>query len=401
MRKFFEFILISCLLAVFVLSPISVSAATEKAITDYDTYLVLADFLGNNPIRETGKEGEANAARYLQEKMQSYGYNPQLQEFSFFSNDSELTSANVVAKKLSKTTNAKNVVLGAHYDCVTNGDGALDNGTGVATLLVIAKQIYSAELPFDLTIVFFGAEELGLYGSEYYVNQLTETEKQNTLIMINLDCVAAGDYLYLYTEDLPTKYEKFFLSNTSASYGKTIQSMPLSKRATMLLSGYPNKPYYHVGQASDHSSFRAKGIPTAFYFAGNLSSNKFGYVESQENGSNMHTQNDTLEYLVQKYGVDLALQMETVASSVLAVLNNSSFLSEVSIARNQLVPNWLTKLLYPTLVLCVILAVCCYFCIRTHKKLVKESMLNDDNQPAKKERIIKKPADTDIFTYRK
>ena len=53
------------------------------------------------------------------------------------------------------------VVLGGHYDTVPNVPGANDNGSGIATLLTIAREIADREYPFTVRFIAFGAEELG------------------------------------------------------------------------------------------------------------------------------------------------------------------------------------------------------------------------------------------------
>ena len=54
------------------------------------------------------------------------------------------------------------------------------------------------ETQYTIKYVFFGAEETGMHGSREYVNSLTEKEKDNIVLMINIDSILAGDNLYLY-----------------------------------------------------------------------------------------------------------------------------------------------------------------------------------------------------------
>lgn len=70
--------------------------------------------------------------------------------------------------------------------------GANDNGSGVAVLTVLAQELADDELPFDLRLVLFGAEEIGLNGSFAYLEGLGQEEKDRTMAMINLDSVGAG-----------------------------------------------------------------------------------------------------------------------------------------------------------------------------------------------------------------
>ncbi|MFH1842480.1 MAG: M20/M25/M40 family metallo-hydrolase [bacterium] len=63
------------------------------------------------------------------------------------------------------------VIIGAHYDCVPIGSGALDNGTGVAAALEAARILMESDAKPRRTIrfVLFAGEESGLLGSQGYV----------------------------------------------------------------------------------------------------------------------------------------------------------------------------------------------------------------------------------------
>jgi hypothetical protein len=65
------------------------------------------------------------------------------------------------------------VVLGAHLDSWDLGQGALDNGTGVAVVLETARQLARCGTPPKRTLRFilFTGEEQGLLGSYAYVKQ--------------------------------------------------------------------------------------------------------------------------------------------------------------------------------------------------------------------------------------
>ena len=68
----------------------------------------------------------------------------------------------------------RTVLVGAHLDSVLEGPGINDNGSGSAAILETALQM--AELGIAPTnrvrFAFWGGEEDGLIGSDYYVSQL-------------------------------------------------------------------------------------------------------------------------------------------------------------------------------------------------------------------------------------
>ena len=78
---------------------------------------------------------------------------------------------------LAETENGRddNVVMaGAHLDSVQDGAGINDNGSGSASLLETAIQMAKVKPTNTVRFAWWGAEEEGLLGSEYYVEQLTE-----------------------------------------------------------------------------------------------------------------------------------------------------------------------------------------------------------------------------------
>ena len=63
------------------------------------------------------------------------------------------------------------VILGAHIDS-PNSPGAMDDGSGSVVLLEVARVLNEAQAqpPTDVYLVWFGSEELGLYGSYHFVS---------------------------------------------------------------------------------------------------------------------------------------------------------------------------------------------------------------------------------------
>jgi Zn-dependent M28 family amino/carboxypeptidase len=115
------------------------------------------------------------------------------------------TTSNVIAETPGGNPN-KIVVAGAHLDSVTRGPGIVDNGSGIATQLEIAKQLHkSAKIdktgPPDglinkVRFAFWGSEENGLNGSAFYVSQLSPAERAKITININVDMLASSNGVY-------------------------------------------------------------------------------------------------------------------------------------------------------------------------------------------------------------
>jgi hypothetical protein len=84
------------------------------------------------------------------------------------------------------------VIAGAHHDTVYSGPGAIDDTSGSASIMEMARQISKVVNETgtpDRTIRFctWGGEEEGLYGSRAYVNEMKSHLKKDLRLYINLD----------------------------------------------------------------------------------------------------------------------------------------------------------------------------------------------------------------------
>ena len=172
-------------------------------------------------------------------------------------------SRNVVADKPGTAADGGVVVLGGHYDTVADVPGANDNGSGIATMLAIAREVSEVSYPFTLRIIAFGSEELGLEGSRFYVNSLSPEEQKATLAMLNFDALGSGEVVgILGTFDLTT------------------QVLQAAKE-----NGIDAERRFNLGGdfGSDHASFQRVGIPVVFFLADDF--------------SRIHTPEDSLEFV--------------------------------------------------------------------------------------------------------
>lgn len=97
---------------------------------------------------------------------------------------------NVVCTLPGKTPSI--IVVGAHFDHVEAGMGAIDNWTGASLLVDLYQTLQEA--PREHTFVFIGFtnEEKGLVGSRAYVGSLNAAEKRNIFAMVNFDSLGLG-----------------------------------------------------------------------------------------------------------------------------------------------------------------------------------------------------------------
>jgi len=78
------------------------------------------------------------------------------------------------------------VIVGAHFDSWDQGQGAMDNGLGIAQLLALARVLKGEELERTVELIWFNGEEQGLWGSKHAVSY---DLKGTPVVMFNLDMV--------------------------------------------------------------------------------------------------------------------------------------------------------------------------------------------------------------------
>jgi hypothetical protein len=107
--------------------------------------------------------------------------------------DPNRTDWNVIAESKGGDPNHV-LVVDAHLDAIY-GAGMLDNASGSATILDIAEQMRKAHPRNKLRFIWFGGEELGLLGSEYYVSHLSPAELGRINYDLDADVTATPNYL--------------------------------------------------------------------------------------------------------------------------------------------------------------------------------------------------------------
>ncbi|MBT4074200.1 MAG: M28 family peptidase [Chloroflexi bacterium] len=160
-----------------------------------------------------------------------------------------LPSRNVVATKPGPTTDGPVVIIGGHMDAVPGTPGANDNASGTATILVLAEELAKADIPFELRVIGFGSEELGLLGSVAYVASLTEVDKSRISAMFNYDALGSGSL------EIGGHFE---LSDRGLEVAEEIG----------ISAVHGIEP---VNATSDHASFREAGIRSMFFFGSDFS----------------------------------------------------------------------------------------------------------------------------------
>lgn len=198
------------------------------------------------------------AEKYISDALSSYGYSVKRQKFTY----AGIETANVTAILNKDEKHNDIVLLAAHYDCWDGAEGAVDNASGVATLLHIAGLLKSTGISFDkeIRIAFFSAEEMGYHGAYHYLSSLTADER-NRISVYNLDMtgrstLGGGDMLTVSTEPVTGSY-----------IPESAQSNGISNaidKAKALIGDMGEKKYYSPVAAGRHDivPFRQADIPS-------------------------------------------------------------------------------------------------------------------------------------------
>ena len=169
-------------------------------------------------------------------------------------------TANLIAD--TKTgRNDRTVVVGAHLDSVPEGPGINDNGSGSAADLEVALQM--AELGIEprnkVRFAWWGAEESGLIGSQFYVDSLTKRQIKNIAVNLNFDMVGSPNYVrFVYDGD----------ASDTDSLGSTGSGVVEDVFVDYFDSqGLASEPTAFDGR-SDYEAFINVGIPAGGLFTG-------------------------------------------------------------------------------------------------------------------------------------
>lgn len=161
------------------------------------------------------------------------------------------------------------VVIGAHYDHLGMGghgsgsrdpdtiavhNGADDNASGVAAIIELGEKLNAnkASLKRSVILMAFGAEEMGLLGSQFFTNEPL-IDLKDIVLMVNFDMIGRFDdekrALMIAGTGTAEQMEELLKSHESKS----------NMNFTHSPEGYG---------ASDHASFYGAGIPVMFFFTG-------------------------------------------------------------------------------------------------------------------------------------
>lgn len=187
-------------------------------------------------------------------------------------------SQNVIAvKKPEGIVNPEIVYVTAHYDSVAHSPGANDDGSGTSAIVEIARTMKDLPTDKELRFIAFGAEEIGLVGSNYYVANLPQEEINRSLANFQLEMMGSayepGSYFAFNTVNGQTNQAWDYTNAAFDKFGYDKDKLILVRRGS-----------------SDHVPFHNAGIMATCFNMGTAS----GGLEPE-----YHTPHDTYENISQ------------------------------------------------------------------------------------------------------
>lgn len=114
------------------------------------------------------------------------------------------TTTNVFAETPNGATDSV-LMVGAHLDSVIAGPGINDNGSGSAAILEVARMMSKTPTEQTVRFAWWGAEELGLLGSTFYVDDLNRNDRaelDRISAYLNFDMVGSPNFArFIYDGD--------------------------------------------------------------------------------------------------------------------------------------------------------------------------------------------------------
>ncbi|MDR0364668.1 MAG: M28 family peptidase [Bacteroidales bacterium] len=199
------------------------------------------------------------AANWIKERYESWGLQTALENFNGYGYLGPVNSSNVIAIQQGTTKPDEYIICGGHYDSINwyDGDaapGSDDNSTGTAGVMEIAR-IFS-QYEFERSIIYcaFGAEEVGLCGSDAYAVKC-KSDNMNILGYFNIDMsgyIAPGleTLISIIRPSSATPLANYYI-NVLETYYKDTQYEQISQLS---------------GGDSDHTSFNNQGYMGIYPF---------------------------------------------------------------------------------------------------------------------------------------
>ncbi|MET7389032.1 M28 family metallopeptidase [Streptomyces sp. NPDC005529] len=228
-------------------APTAAAAAPDLPVANVKAHLAQLQSIAtaNGGNRAHGRTGYKASLDYVKAKLDAAGFTTTVQQFA----SGGRTGYNLIADWPGGDT-GRVVMAGSHLDSVTAGPGINDNGSGSAavleTALAVARSNYQPTK--HLRFAWWGAEELGMVGSRFYVNSLSTANRSKISGYLNFDMIGSPNPGYFVYDDDPAIEKTFKTYFTGIGVSTEIETEGDGR--------------------SDHAPFDSAGIPVGGLFSG-------------------------------------------------------------------------------------------------------------------------------------
>ena len=300
---------------------------TVRAEYGDNAYAFMKQLQSNYPYRQVNSSNGmlSGAEEWLKAQIATMGYEYMAQPFTMTSADgvTPCYGENLIFSKQGASDRV--IVVGAHYDCVEQTFGTDDNASGVGVLLELASIYSTKESPYTIRFILFSAEEPGCLGSQYYVDNLSQEERDRIACMINIDTIAAGDNMYLYGGTVDD-------SGSIVQDWAVYQAQSAADLLGLDMSFHPDVndsfPTPTKATASDQMPFANVGIPYIYCEASNWNGEPYTNFYQTSNsavdgGTIMHkAEYDNLTFIENTFGTRAYEHLQAYAKLLDYLLEN-------------------------------------------------------------------------------
>ena len=231
--------------------------ANQTSQTNVTNYLTEYEALG---VKYRNTQALENTYQWLINKYTSFGYSAAQITTDTYSYSGS-TCKNVVVTKVGTLYPNTYVIVCGHYDSIT-GTGTNDNGSGVVSILEIARLLKNVNTEYSIKFINFSGEEDGLKGSQHYVSAIVNgtTPKMNIRLVFNLDEV--GGVAGMTNNNITCERD----TNGTPSTNNAASSAMTNELITCVGLYSPLQTTLSYAYASDYMPFQANNeIITGFF----------------------------------------------------------------------------------------------------------------------------------------
>ena len=240
------------------LVPYYATVANQCSQSNITTNLTEYEALG---LKRRGTLQLQNTLDWLKNKYTTFGYGAsQMQEYSYTYSGSVAVCKNLEVTKIGTLYPTTFIIICGHYDSI-GGTGTNDNGSGLVTILEVARLLKDIPTEYSIKFINFSGEEDGLKGSQNYVSSVVNATnpKMNIRLVFNLDEV--GGVAGLSNDTITCERD-----TSTPTTNNAVSNTFTNELITCVGLYSPLNTFLSYAYASDYMSFQSNNeIITGFF----------------------------------------------------------------------------------------------------------------------------------------